>query len=786
MVLSRYIGAQVRRKEDPRLITGTSTYVDDLKIPGMLHVALVRSPYPHATITRVNTAVALAMPGVVAVFTGEDLAQFCGPLEGGSAEGASGEQADPDQGEDEEIPTPRTYAIAVDRVRFVGEAVAAVVAESAYLAEDARDAVEVDFEPLPSVGTPEEAQREGAPQLYDELPGNIGSRWNHTDGDVEAAFRDAPVLVKQRIRSQRLAGVPMEPRGVAAMPDPITRGLTVWTSTQAPHWNRNDIAEALGLSQSQVRAIAPDVGGGFGVKIGSYQEDYIVAALAHKLQRPVKWIESRSENFLATHHGRDQWADIEVAAEKDGKLRGLRVSVIQDLGAYAKGTDLPELTGRMAAGCYDIPALDFRSSGVYTNTMAVGAYRGAGRPEAAYYIERAMDLVADEAGIDPAEVRRRNFIPPDRFPFTTRAGEKYDSGDYEKALNRALEMAGYEELRRQQADARSQGRFLGIGLASYVEICGFGPYESSTVRVEPSGDVSIFTGIKPQGQGQETTFSQLAADYLGADFDRVVVHHGDTSSTPMGNGTMGSRGLAVGGGALVLSLDKVQAKAKQIAAFLLEAAAEDIELAEGKFRVRGVPDRGVTLGQIAEAAYDDADDLPKEIDAGLSSTDFFRPDDETFPFGTHIAVVEVSPDTGDVKVIRYVSVDDCGIIVSPTLVEGQVHGGLAQGIAQALLEEIRYDPSGEMITGTLNDYAIPRAHHFPIFETHHTETPTPHNRLGAKGIGEAATIGSTPAVANAVIDALEPFGVTHLDMPFTPEKVWRAINTGKQAEMAAD
>ncbi|MDQ3167358.1 MAG: molybdopterin-dependent oxidoreductase, partial [Chloroflexota bacterium] len=592
---------------------------------------------------------------------------------------------------------------------------------------------------------------------------------------------DAPVTASARIRSQRLAGVPMEPRGILAAPDPITRGLTVWTSTQAPHWNRNDIAKALGLSQTQVRAIAPEVGGGFGVKIGSYQEDFICAALAHRLGRPVKWIETRSENFLATHHGRDQWADVEVAADADGRLRGVRMNVVQDLGAYAKGTDLPELTGRLSAGCYDIPALEFHATGYYTNTMAVGAYRGAGRPEAAYYIERAIDLVADAGGLDPAEVRRVNFIPPDQFPHTTAAGEIYDTGEYEKALDKALAISGYADLRREQAEGRAQGRYLGIGLASYVEICGFGPYESSTVRVEPSGAVSIFTGISPHGQGQETTFAQLAADHIGADFDQVFVHHGDTSNTPQGNGTMGSRGLAVGGGALMLSLTKVQDKARRVAAHLLEAAVEDIELHEGKYRVRGVPEGGMSLAQVAEAVYDDIDDLPRDIEAGLQSTDYFRPEDETFPFGTHVALVEVSAETGEVEILRYISVDDCGVIVSPLLVTGQVHGGLAQGIGQALFEEIRYDATGELVTGTLNDYTIARARYLPRFETHHTETPTPINLIGAKGIGEAATIGSTPAIANAVIDALEPFGITHLDVPMTPERVWQAIRSSGAA-----
>jgi CO/xanthine dehydrogenase Mo-binding subunit len=494
------------------------------------------------------------------------------------------------------------------------------------------------------------------------------------------------------------------------------------------------------------------------------------------MQRPLKWIETRSENFLATNHGRDQWADVEIAAEADGCIRGLRMHVVQDLGGFPRGTDLAELTGRMSSGCYDIPALEFRSRSVYTNKMALGAYRGAGRPEAAYYLERAIDLVADATGLDPVDVRRRNFIPPFDQGYTTASGEKYDTGDYAKALDRALEVSGYQSLRAEQAAARQEGRYLGVGLASYVEICGFGPFESATVRVETNGDVTVYTGISPHGQGQETSFAQIVSDGLGVPMEKIGVNHGDTLNTPQGNGTMGSRGLAVGGGAVVLALDKVRDRAQAIAAHLLEAAPDDVEIADGKFRVRGVPDRGVSLEDIAGEAYSDS--LPVELGVGLEATEFFRPDDETFPFGTHIAVVEVFPETGEVQLLRFITVDDCGKIISPNLVRGQVHGGVAQGIGQALLEEVVYDATGELISGTLNDYAIPRATNFPQIETHHTETVTYLNPLGAKGIGEAATIGSTPAVANAVIDALEPWGVTHLDVPFTPERVWRAINGG--------
>lgn len=769
MVMSKMVGARVRRKEDPRLITGTSTYVDDVQLPGTLHAVVVRSPYPHGVITGYDTEAARQMPGVVEIVTGDDLERMFKVI-GTETKGETTQEQD----EVDDIPVPDIFPLARGKVRFVGEPVAVVVAETRAGAVDAAELVTVDIEQLDAVTDVYAAMEDGAPQLYDEVPRNIGVTFGGPrGGDVEAAFASAPVKIKARIRSQRVNAVPMEPRAVLAAPDPITRGLTVWTSTQAPHWNRNDIAKALGIHQNQVRCIAPEVGGGFGQKIGSYFEDYLVSGLAWKLQRPVKWIETRSENMLSSSHGRNQWADVEAAADSTGKILALRAQVVVDCGAYPKGLDLGNSTWIMATGCYDIPAIDYRVLGVYTNTGANGAYRGAGRPEAAYYIERVIDLVADEAGLDPVDVRKANFIQPDQFPFDTLTGKQYDSGDYEKPLRKAMDLIDYEGTRRQQAEARQQGRYLGLGMATYVEICGFGPYESSTVRVEPSGAVTIYTGISPHGQGQETTFAQMAADAIGASFDEVIVHHGDTGNTPQGNGTMGSRGLAVGGAALMKSLDNIREKATKIAAHLLEASPDDIEVADGVYRVKGVPDRGVDLARIADVAY--SDDLPDDIDAGLETTDFFRPSDTTYPFGTHMALVEVFPETGEVKILRYVSVDDCGPIISPMLVTGQVHGGLAQGIGQALLEELHYDESGELISGTLNDYTVPRAHHFPEFESHHTETPTYINPMGAKGIGEAATIGATPAIANAVIDALEPWGITHLDIPMTPQRVWRAI-----------
>lgn len=762
VVPSELVGSRIRRKEDPRLITGSSTYVDDVRLPGTLHLVFVRSIYAHARIDRIEVAKAQSMPGVIAIITGKEMDEYIESLSGAPTPNAD---------------TPRAEVLATDTVRHLGQPLVAVIAGTQYQARDAADEIVVEYMPLPTVTEIEDAMKEDAPRIWGGAEGNVGVRWDHTRGDVEAAFAKADVVVTERIRSQKLSGVPMEGRAVLAAPDPMTRGLTIWTSTQAAHINRSAIAKKLGLNESQVRAIAPEVGGAFGVKIGAYQEDYVVAAMALKLRRPVKWIETRSENFQATNHGRAQIADIELAADKSGKILAYRLTVIQDLGAYPKGTFLPATTGSMAVGCYDIPAVELHTSGIYTNTMAVGAYRGAGRPEAAYYIERGMDLLADKTGLDPAEIRRINFIAPDKFPYDTATGERYDTGDYAKALTKALDIAKYQELRAFQAEQRKQGRYIGIGMASYVEICGFGPWESSTVRVEPSGDVSVFTGISPHGQGQETSFAQIVSDRLGVDFDRIVVYHGDTNNTPQGRGTMGSRGLAIGGSAVVLSVDKLREKARRIAANLLEASLEDIELANGKYRVKGAPDRGVTMDQIAANAYSGR--VPADLEPGLETTDFFRPEDETFPFGTHIAMVEVVPETGAVKILRYISIDDCGFIVSPMLVEGQVHGGLAQGIAQALLEEIHYDESGQLLTGTLMDYAIPKADRFVMFETGHTETRTPLNPLGAKGIGEAATIGSTPAMANAVIDALEPFGVTHLDVPLTPQKVWSAIQAAK-------
>jgi carbon-monoxide dehydrogenase large subunit len=777
---SKLMGAEVKRKEDPRLITGASQYVADVSLPGMHHVAFVRSPHPHARIRSIDPAAALARPGVRAVVTGRDLASHVAPLpiDTESTEGGGGEAA---------APTAigrKHHALSTDRVRHVGEAVAAVIAESEALAVDAAGDVRVDWEVLPAVADPAAAMAPGAPQLFDDAPGNVDHTQAIRAGDPDAAFTRAHRVVKQRMVSQRLSGVPLEPRAVVAAPDPTTGGLVVWATNQAPHGLRNGLATALGIPQNMIRVIAPEVGGGFGVKFGVYPEDATVAALARLLRIPLRWVETRVEHMTATTHGRAQVADVEAAVEPDGTVTALRMHVVANVGAYPIFTFIPDLTLMMGVGVYRIQHVDLRNTCVYTNTTSVAAYRGAGRPEAAYYLERLMDRIAGELGLAPEAVRRQNFIPPSAFPYAAPTGQPYDSGEYDRALTKALGLAEYPKLRAEQKARLERGdrRLLGIGLSCYVEMCGFGPFESAVVRVEPSGTVTAFTGTSPHGQGHETTFAQIVADHLGVDYDQVVVRHGDTATTPMGNGTGGSRSLAVGGSAILRATQKVQEKARRIAAHMLEAAPEDVALVDGRYQVKGVPARALGLAEIAARAYGAS--LPEDVDSGLEATDFFRPAQLIYPFGAHVAVVEVDRETGAVTVVRFVSVDDCGPRISPMLVTGQVHGGLAQGIAQALLEELVYDADGQLVTGSLMDYTLPRADDLPAFVTDQTTTPTPFNPMGAKGIGEAATIGSTPAVVNAVVDALRSFGVVHLDMPLRAERVWQAID-GRRARRPA-
>ncbi len=766
------MGAEVKRKEDPRLITGTSSYVGDLALPGMHYVAFVRSPHAHARVRRIDASAALRRPGVFKVVTGSDIRKLCAPLPLASAGEGGGGDAAANMGR-------KHYPLSVDRVRHVGEAVAAVVATSEAIAVDAAaEDVVVDWEPLPAVTDPFAAMAKGAPQIHDDAPNNIEHQNTIKAGDPDGAFAKAKRVVKQRMLSQRLCGVPLEGRATLAAPDPTSGGLIVWATNQAPYALRNDLATALGMPQNLIRVIAPEVGGGFGVKFGCYPEDAIVAALARLYRMPLRWTETRVEHMMATTHGRAQVADLEAAVEDDGTITALRMRVTADIGAYPVFTFIPDLTLSMGIGVYKVANIDLQSTCVFTTSTSVAAYRGAGRPEAAYYLERLIDVIAAELSRTPEEVRRKNFIPPSAFPYAAPTGQNYDSGEYDRALTKALALAGYAKLRAEQKDRldRKDRTLLGIGMSCYVEMCGFGPFESAVVRVEPGGTVTAYTGTSAHGQGHETAFSQILADHLGVPFDKIVVRHGDTLNTPMGNGTGGSRSLVVGGSAIIGASLKVQEKARRLAAHMLEAAADDVVFTDGRYQVKGVPDKALLLEAIAARAYGEG--LPDGIESGLEATEFFRPPALVYPFGAHIAVVEADRETGRVTVRDFISVDDCGVRISPTLVAGQVHGGLAQGIAQALLEELVYGADGQLVTGTLMDYAVPHADDLPSFVTDQTVTPTPRNPMGAKGIGEAATIGATPAIVNAVVDALRSFGVRHLDMPLRPERVWQALKAG--------
>lgn len=743
------------RTEDPRFLTGASRYVDDVPAPGALRAVFVRSMMAHAEVGRIDTAGAAAMPGVVAVFSAAQLDLPPRPP-AGNVEG----------------PFARPV-LARDRVRYVGEPIAIVLAETLAQAEDAAEALDVELEPLEPVVGAEAALAEGAPILHPGAGTNLAhafeERWN------EDVLAGAEVISRVRVRHQRLAPVPMEPNAILAVPG--DEGLTVWVSTQVPFDVRNDLAEALGLPKERVRVIAPDVGGGFGSKLHVYPEYVVCAAAAVRLGRPVKWVETRTESMMQLNHGRAQIHDVELGAVRDGRLVGLRVDILADLGAYPIAAYLPPTTRTMLPGNYRIPRVASRGRSVVTSTTPVGEYRGAGRPEATLSIERAMDVLADELGMDPVELRRRNLIPPEAFPYETAVGSTYDSGDYERALDRALALAGYEELRREQAERRTRGDrvALGIGVACYVEVTGFGRKELGWVRVEPDGSVVVLVGTSSHGQGHETAFAQLTASVLGVPVEAVRVVHSDTGLVPRGDGTYGSRSLQVGGTAVFEAASAVREKAVRIAAHLLEAAVEDVDvLPGGRVGIRGAPERSVGWDELARIAGD-PDRLPEGLEPGLAAERRPAVRDMTYPFGAHVSVVEVDLDTGLVRPLRHVSVDDCGRIMNPMLVRGQVHGGTAQGIAQALFEEVVFDAWGTPLTANLAAYAMPAAPELPAFENDHTETPTDLNPLGVKGIGESATIGSTPAVHNAVIDALSHLGIRHLDLPLTPERVRRAI-----------
>jgi carbon-monoxide dehydrogenase large subunit len=782
-VLPKLVGARVKRREDPRLIRGAGTYVDDVKLTGMLHIAFKRSDVAHGRIRAIDTSAAAAMDGVEAVYTGADIAKFLGPMPIGTP-----------------FPSPPHHAVAVDVVRYAGEPVAVVVAADRYLARDAADAIVVDYDTLPAVVDPELAMTGQPTVIHPDFPNNLAvplvpsgtgvppDFQNIDNSAVEKAFADAEVVISQRMMNHRLVPNAMEPRGVLAHYEPGRESMTIWSSTQNPHILRTMIAAMNGLGQDQVRAIAPEVGGGFGAKINIYGEEYVTSALSKQLGVPIKWIEDRSEAFVATTHGRDIIGYIDVAARRDGKVLGLKMRLIADIGAYNMllTAAIPTLTMLMANGTYDIPAIRTTLTEVFTNKTPTDAYRGAGRPEATYFLERAMDMLARHLDLDPAEVRRRNFIPKDKFPYATQMGAVYDSGDYDAALTLALERADWNGLKAERDRARAEGRLVGLGLAMYVEVCGIGPsaslptggWEHSQVTVERDGRISATTGASPHGQGNETTFAQMLADQFGVPLEHVTILHGDTAVVKQGIGTFGSRSQAVGGTALHMAGGKVKKKMARFAAELLEAHPDDLVFENGMIGVKGAPDSAKPFAQVASYAYVPVP-LPEGLEPGLSDEAFFEPSNNTYPFGCHITMLEIDRDTGEPKLLKLVAVDDAGNLINPLIVEGQIHGGLAQGVGQAMIEEAVYSDAGQLLTGSFMDYALPRATDFPRFELHNTVTPTPVNPLGAKGVGEAGTLGSTPSIVNAAVDALSGFGITHIDMMLRPEKLWRVIHGGR-------
>ena len=769
------VGARIRRREDPRLITGRATYTDDVKQVGTVYAAFVRSIHGHAKIKAVDVTAAARAPGVLAAYSGHDLHHVHGVT---ASLPVAHKIAD--------LKAPPHYLLALDEVRFVGEPVAVVVATSAYAARDALEHVDVTYEPLPAVVDPLKAVA-GPPYVHASLGTNVAFRMPLKAGDPDRAFAEAEEVVAVRIVNQRLAPVPIETRAMVANWDTGAQQLTLYSATQIPHLLRTQLAVVLGLPENKVRTIAPEVGGGFGAKLNVYAEEAVVCWLATQLERPVKYTDTRSECFEAMIHGRDQVDDVELACKRDGTITGLRLKIVANLGAYHQLLTpvIPTLTVLMAPGCYRIANVDAECVGVFTNTMSTDAYRGAGRPEATFLIERTIDMVAQRLGLDPADVRRKNFIGADAFPYATSTGLMYDSGTYAATMDKALATIDYAALRKEQAELRKAGRYLGIGLSTYVEVCGMGPsaampaagWDSATIRIEPTGSVTVLTGISPHGQGEETTFAQIVADELGVGIDQINVIHGDTDKVQYGVGTFGSRGTAVGGAALMLAIESIQAKAVKIAAHQWEANPDDVEYRNGRIGVKGDPSKSMTTAEAGFLAFM-GDKLPPGLEPGLDATRRFEPPNFVFPFGTHVCVVEVERATGAVHIRRYLAVDDCGRLINPLIVEGQLHGGIAQGLAQAMFEEVVYDENGQLLTGTLMDYAIPHFEQVPHYELAHTETATNVNPLGIKGVGEAGTIGSTPAIANAIIDALAPFGVTHIDMPLRPEKLWTAMQKG--------
>ena len=782
--MATIFGSAIKRREDPRLITGAATYTDDVKLPGLTYAAFLRSPYAHARLTRVDVSAAKRAPGVVAVYTGADIKDRVTPVPCAWNPPNCN------------LKVPPHPLLAYDKVRYVGDGVAMVLATSRAAARDAIDLIEADYEPLEGGVDPEKMAAAGAPQLHEEVPDNIAFTWVVSGGDAEAAFRDAEVSVEERIVQQRLLPTAMEARAAVASYNKSSGQLTLWVTSQNPHIHRFLCSVMLRLPEHRLRVIAPEVGGGFGSKIPAYPDEALVSLAAMDLGRPVKWAEDRSENYKSTIHGRDHVEYVELCGTRDGRITGLRTRVYAGLGAYAStaGPGIPTiLHGLVYPGPYTIPNVHGTVYGVYTAGTPVDAYRGAGRPEAAYLLERLVDIFARRIGMDPVEVRRKNFIPADRFPYNTATGLIYDSGNYAPALDKAVRIADYAGFRRQQEEARRQGRWLGIGVVSYLEICGLGPsqvagavgfggglYDSAIVRVYPTGVVRVYIGASPHGQGEETTFAQIVAEEFGYPVENIEIVHGDTETTPQGWGTYGSRTTAVCGSAVKVAAQRVKEKAKKIAAHLMEANEQDIEWKDGRFSVRGSPDQGKGMAEVALMA-NVAWNMPEGVEPGLEATAFFDPTNFVYPFGSHVCTVEVDAETGEVKVLRYVAVDDCGPHINPMIVQGQIHGGVVQGLGEALQEICIYDDSGQLATGTMMDYAVPKATQMPRIETDNTVTPSPVNPLGVKGCGEAGTIASAACLVNAVCDALAPLGIRHIDKPLTPARVWSAMQAARQS-----
>ncbi|PSP91748.1 carbon monoxide dehydrogenase [Halobacteriales archaeon QS_4_66_20] len=771
------LGSAIERREDPALVSGEAEYTDDIQKPEMTHMAMVRSQYAHAEIEEVDTSAAEEMDGVVAVYTADDL-DVPGNLPVGWLLDSL-----------EQVNHP---ILAGDRVRYQGDAVAIVVAEERYQAHDAADAVDVEYERLDAVAHPGEALDDDAPVIHEEAGSNQAFDWEI--GDQEAtkqAFEEAETTVSLDLHNQLLIPNAIEPRATVADYHPRTDELELDMTSQNPHVHRLLMSGVIDHPEHKLSIRAPEVGGGFGSKIHHYADEALTALAAKDLERPVKWTATRTETYITDAQGRGHETTGEMALDEDGNITGLRVHTKANMGAYLStfAPSIPTyLYATLLSGQYEIPTIYCTVEGAFTNVPPVDAYRGAGRPEASYVVERLVRQAAREVDMDPAEFRRQNFVPGDAFPYETPVAMAYDSGDYQKTLDRAKEMLNYEEFRERQEQAREDGRYLGVGLSAYIEACGIAPselvgelgaqaglWESSVVRFQPSGTVTVYVGTSGHGQGHDTTYAQIVADKLGVDYDDIEVEEGDTDEIPQGMGTYGSRSAAVGGGAIVESAEKVIEKGRKIAAHQLEADPEDVEFENGEYQVAGAPDRSVTIQDVAGASYL-AHDIPDDMEPGLEATSFFDPENFVFPFGMHAAIVEVDPDTGEIEFEEYVAVDDVGNQINPKIVEGQIHGGIAQGIGQALYESAEYDDNAQLTTGSMQDYAVPKSSHIPEIKTASTVTESPHNPLGVKGVGEAGTIAAPQAVVNAVVDALEPFDVDHIDMPLTNERVWRAIN----------